>query len=174
MDEQACRRILEVSDQASMDEIQQAYHLLKRLYGNEQALFAVPSMEEFAPENRAEILQDIESAYQTLCRILEQAKVPVQVVPVALPEDHRPVDGRTLRSLREASGATLEYLASQTHVRLDYLRALEEERFWDLPLAAVNVRGFLTAYVTEIGLPVEQVVSPYMDRFLKWQARRGR
>ena len=84
------------------------------------------------------------------------------------------MDGSALRRTREAAGATLDFIAAQTHVRVEYLSALEEERFWDLPPAAVNVRGFLSAYATEIGLPAEEVVPLYMQRFLQWQARRGK
>jgi cytoskeletal protein RodZ len=59
-------------------------------------------------------------------------------------------------------------------VRVEYLSALEEEHFERLRLAAVNVRGYLTAYVNAIGLAAEEAVPPYMEKFLEWQARSGR
>jgi hypothetical protein len=34
------------------------------------------------------------------------------------------------------------------------------------------VRGFLTAYVTELGLPAEALVAAYMQRFQQWQGQR--
>lgn len=174
MEASECRRILEVSEEASMEDITQAYHLLKRFYGNERAVFTAPSMDEFAPEAREEILQEIETAYRELMRIQEASAPQIHPVPVVLPEGDRPLDGRALRGLREAAGVTLEYVSHKTHVRLEHLSALEEERYWDLPPAAVNVRGFLSAYAAEIGLPVEEVVVPYMQRFQKWQARRAK
>jgi len=166
MDPRACRRILEVPDDASMEDIAQ------RIYENDRAVYAAPSMDEFSPQAREEVLAEIEAAYRELVRLHAEAQPQVHIVPVALPERDRPIDGRTLQSLRESQGITLDYVSSQTHVRLEHLQALEEERFWDLPPAAVNVRGFLSAYASEVGLPVDEVVPPYMERFLKWQARR--
>ena len=172
MDERQCRRILEVAEAASMEDILQAYHLLKRIYEKEQTVFTAPSMDEFAPEARAEILDDIESAYHELLRLHAEVQPQLHPPPLDLPSADLPTDGAGLRRIREAAGVSIEYVASQTHVRAEYLSALEEERFGDLPPAAVNVRGFLTAYATEIGLPAEEVVPMYMSRFLQWQARR--
>ncbi len=172
MDEGQCRRILEVTEDASAEDITQAYLLMKRIYEREQAIFAAPSMDEFAPEAREAILEEIEAAYRELSRLQSAAQPRIHPLPIILPVGSLPSDGEALRSFREAAGVSLEYVASQTHVRVEFLSALEEERFWDLPLAAVNVRGFLSAYATEIGLPAEAVVPPYMQRFQQWQARR--
>ena len=84
------------------------------------------------------------------------------------------MDGKALRRFREAAGVPLDLVASRTHVRAEHLRALEEERYWDLPPAAVNVRGFLAAYLAELGLPVDEIAAPYMERFQAWRARRQR
>jgi hypothetical protein len=157
-----------------MDDITQAYQRMKRIYENDQAVYAAPSMDEFSPEAREGVLAEVEEAYRELVRLHAEAQPQVHVVPVALPERDHPIDGRTLRGLRESQEITLEYVSSQTHIRMEHLQALEEERFWDLPPASVNVRGFLSAYASEIGLPVEEVVPPYMERFQKWQARRTR
>jgi hypothetical protein len=172
MDEQECRRILEVSADASLEDITHAYHTMKRIYEGEHSLFIVPSMDEFSPEARSAVIEEIETAYRELCRIRAEAKPQIHTERLSIPEADRPIDGKTLRSLREAAGVTLDYISSQTHVRLEYLTALEEDRFWDLPPAAVNVRGFLSMYAAEIGLPVERIVPAYMDRFQKWQTRR--
>ena len=172
MDERQCRRILEVSEAASWEDINQAYPLLKRIYEKEQAFFTAPSMDEFAPEAREEILAEIEAAYRELSRLHSEAQPQLQPLPVTLAITELPVDGEALRRFRETAGVSLEYVAAQTHVRVEHLSALEEERFWDLPVAAVNVRGFLSAYATAIGLPAESVVPPYMQRFQQWQARR--
>ncbi len=171
MDENQCRRILEVPADASMEAITQAYQLMKRIYEKEEALFTAPSMDEFASEARAEVLEEIEAAYRELSRLHAEALPQVRPVSATLPEGPLPGDGRSMRRVREAAGVSLEYVASQTRVRAEYLSALEEERYWDLPPAAVNVRGFLSAYATEIGLPADDVVPPYMQRFQQWQAR---
>jgi len=170
--EGACREILEVSPDASLEEITQAYHRLKRFYQDDRMPFTAPSMDEFSEEARNEILKDLEAAYGELCRRLEASQPHGHPVPP--PETPLPVDGPALRQVREAEGLSLDFIAAQTHVRREYLQALEEERYADLPQAAVNVRGFLGAYVTELGLPTEAVVHGYMQRYLQWQGRRQR
>ncbi len=168
-----CREILEVSEAATLEEIHQAYQRLKRLYEDERASFLAPSMDEFSPEAREAILAELTAAHNGLCQQHEAAHPQIHVLPPPpLDEAHLPTDGPSLRRIREATGATLEYLASETHVREDFLKALEEERFADLPHAAVNVRGFLAAYVTELGLPTETIVAGYMQRYQAWQSGR--
>ncbi|MDP2876320.1 MAG: helix-turn-helix domain-containing protein, partial [Holophaga sp.] len=134
-----------------MDEINHAYHLLTRVYGNAEGSVAAPSMDEFSAEARAQVLKQIEFAYSELRKIHTQTQRPVHP-PAPILEAHLPVDGAMLRGVRESVGISLEELASQTHIRLDYLSAMEEERFGDIPLPAVIIRGFLSIFVTEIGL----------------------
>ncbi len=173
LDEKRCREVLEVGDTVTLEEIHQAYHRLKRLYEDERASFLAPSMDEFSPEAREAILAELETAHRRLCQQHEAAHPQIHVVPPPpLDEAHLPTDGPSLRKIREVTGATLEYLASETHVREDYLKAIEDERFADLPHAAVNVRGFLSAYVTELGLPTETIVAKYMERYQAWQSGR--
>lgn len=173
LEEGRCREILEVPDTATLEEIHQAYQRLKRLYEDDRASFLAPSMDEFSPEAREAILVELTAAHNRLCQQHEIAHPQIHVLPPPpLDEAHLPTDGPSLRKIREATGATLEYLASETHVREDFLKALEEERFADLPHAAVNVRGFLAAYVTELGLPTEAIVDGYMQRYQAWQSGR--
>ena len=172
MDERACLRILELPEGASLGEITQAYQLMRRIYAKEQAVFTAPSMDEFAPDAREEVLADIEAAYLELTRLHAEPSSPARPAPSPLPEDGTPLDGQALRRVRERAGLTLDHVASRTHIRAEYLRALEDERFTDLPPAAVNVRGFLAAYAEEIGLRAEDAVPAYMQRFQQWQARR--
>jgi len=170
-DEAACRQILEVAPEASMDEVVQAYHRLKRIYQDDHAPFTAPSMDEFSEEARSAVLADIEMAYRELCQVLAEAKPQAHAAPPPALSARLPVEGPALREVREAEGLSLDFIAAQTHVRRDYLQALEEERYADLPHAAVNVRGFLMAYVTELGLPVDAVVHGYMLRYQQWQNR---
>ena len=175
LDEARCRQILELSPAPTLEQINQAYHRLKRLYEDERAPFLAPSMDEFSDEVRTQVLAELEAAHRELCRCFEAAHPQIRRVPLpVLDEANLPMDGPGLRKLREASGATLEFLASETNVRSDFLKALEDERFEDLPHAAVNVRGFLTAYVNQLGLPAEAIVAGYMHRYQHWQASHPR
>lgn len=172
LDERRCRQILEVAPTASREEIAQSYHRLKRIYQDGGTAFLSASMDEFSDEARGEILREIEQAYQALSRLQAQAQPLIHPTPPPTVKSHLPLDGAALREVREAEGLSLDFIAAQTHVRREYLQAFEEERFADLPHAAVNVRGFLAAFVSEMGLPVEPVVHGYMQRYQQWQARQ--
>ncbi len=171
MSERQCLRTLALPEGASAEQISHAYALLKRVYGTETANHVAPAMEEFSPEARAAVLAEIEEAYQTLSRRHDVTRQtphpPVQPLVATL---H--LEEANLRELREALGLSLDLVAAQTRIRQEYLRALEEERFADLPLAAVNIRGFLTAFVKHLGLAEEPFVPAYMQRYRDWQARR--
>lgn len=174
MEERQCLRILEIPEDASMEDITQAYQMMKRIYEKEESVFTAPSMDEFSPEAREGILAAIEAAYHELVRIHAGSRPQFQPPPVAPPPGDLPLDGKALRRFRENLGVSLGHVAAQTHVRVEHLRALEDERYSELPPAAVNVRGFLTAYVSELGLPADDIVPPYMRRFQAWRARRGK
>lgn len=171
MSERQCLRSLGLAEGASLEQISHAYGLLKRAYGNEAANHIAPAMEEFSPEAREAALAEIEEAYQTLTRSHEGT-------PPSLHQAGKPLaatfhlEGASLKELREALGIPLDLVAAKTNIRPDYLTALEEERFLDLPLAAVNIRGFLTAFLKALGLPAEPFVPAYMQRYQAWQACR--
>jgi cytoskeleton protein RodZ len=65
--------------------------------------------------------------------------------------------GQQLREAREARGLSIEDVAQGTRIRVAYIRALEDERFADLP-APVYVRGFLRNYATFLGLDAEELI----------------
>lgn len=72
--------------------------------------------------------------------------------------------GARLRTLREVEELSRQEVAEQSHVREEYVAALEEGRFDDLP-AAVYVRGFLRAMARALSARPEQLVALY-DREL--------
>lgn len=65
--------------------------------------------------------------------------------------------GQQLREAREARGLSIDDVAQGTRIRPAYVRALEEERFADLP-PPVYVRGFLRNYATFLGLDAEELI----------------
>lgn len=65
--------------------------------------------------------------------------------------------GALLRQERETRGISLETVAEATKIGKNYLRALEEDRYQDLP-AAAYLPGFIRAYATYLGLPVDELV----------------
>jgi hypothetical protein len=171
LDEARSRRTLEVGPDATLDEITRSYHLLKRIYAKDLAVFTAPAMDEFAVDARREVLEEIEAAYALLCGKAQAQPAPL---PARTGEpDRPPAAPRTvLGRAREAAGMTLDQVAAETHVRPEYLAALEQEDFQGLPLAPVNVRGYLTAFVQAVRVPEEDVVTGYMARFVRWHSQR--
>jgi cytoskeleton protein RodZ len=72
--------------------------------------------------------------------------------------------GPALRKARLLRGKSLEEASRETHIRADYLRALERERF-DALLGDVYVRGFLRSYSTYLGLDPGKVLTVYNRYF---------
>jgi cytoskeleton protein RodZ len=72
--------------------------------------------------------------------------------------------GPALRKARLLRGKSLEEASRETHIRADYLRALERERF-DALLGDVYVRGFLRSYSAYLGLDPTKVLTVYNRHF---------
>lgn len=65
--------------------------------------------------------------------------------------------GTLLRQAREAKNISLEAAAEATKIGRNYLRALEDDRYQDLP-AAAYLSGFVRMYATYLGLPADELV----------------
>ncbi|BDU73614.1 helix-turn-helix domain-containing protein [Mesoterricola silvestris] len=165
--EARCREILEVDPGAGLDEIRRAHTFLKGLYAGS----TLPTMDEFDPEAQARVLAEVEAAFAELCGLLDGPQPPPRPVPAPARDPGGVLDGPALRRTREAAGFTLERMAGETHVRISYLQALEEESFLDLPSAAVIVRGYLTAYFAALGQDPGGTVADYVQRFQRWQGK---
>jgi cytoskeleton protein RodZ len=72
--------------------------------------------------------------------------------------------GNSLRTARGRQGLELAEVDADTHIRMRYLKALEDERF-DLLPGAAYVRGFLRTYANYLGLEADPFVDEYNARF---------
>lgn len=70
--------------------------------------------------------------------------------------------GERLKKEREKRGMTLEDVAGVTKISVRNLRALEQEKFDQMPGGIFN-RGFVRSYARHLGLDDEQVVADYME-----------
>ena len=68
--------------------------------------------------------------------------------------------GAALRDARENRGLSLAEVSARTKIRIEQLRALEDNAFERLP-ERIFVRGFIRAYAREVGLDPESVVSHF-------------
>lgn len=75
----------------------------------------------------------------------------------------RPGDlGASLKNARTARGMELADVAELTHVRKEYLRALEEGRYADLP-EDVYTRNFVKLYAQAVGLDPDRTMTAYQS-----------
>jgi cytoskeleton protein RodZ len=73
--------------------------------------------------------------------------------------------GSSLRDTRLRQGLDFVELESRTKIRAKYLRALEDERFDQLP-AHTYVKGFLRTYAEALGLDGGPYVDEYNSRYV--------
>lgn len=71
--------------------------------------------------------------------------------------------GAFLSEVRRYKNITLEEVAEITKIGINYLRALEEEKFSEF-IAPVYIRGFLAQYARVIGLDPVEVCQSYLGR----------
>ena len=76
--------------------------------------------------------------------------------------------GASLRSAREALGASVEEAAWRTRIRPEYLRALEEERF-DACGHLAHARAHLHSYARFLGLDAQALVRDYSEQIERLQ-----
>ena len=69
--------------------------------------------------------------------------------------------GEKLRKQREQRGIALDALSNTTKISTCMLRALEDERFDQLPGGVFN-EGFVRAYARQVGLNEEETVADYL------------
>jgi transcriptional regulator with XRE-family HTH domain len=77
-----------------------------------------------------------------------------------------------LRAAREEKGLTLDRVAEETRIPLNYLEALESESF-DLFTSDLHARGFLRNYASFLGLDPEEMISLHDQMRGSLQGRRG-
>ena len=70
--------------------------------------------------------------------------------------------GARLKREREKRSITLEDVSVSTKISLRMLRALEEERFEQLPGGIFN-KGFVRAYARHLGIDEDQAVADYLE-----------
>lgn len=78
-----------------------------------------------------------------------------------MPPEQKAGFGEKLRREREMRGITLDEIATQTKISARNLRALEEEKFDQLPGGIFN-KGFVRAYAKFLGIDEEHMVAEYV------------
>jgi curved DNA-binding protein CbpA len=178
---------LELTPDATPQEIRSAYLRLKSAYGKEN----IAHYTLFSKEETEAMLHKIEEAYLTLSNpekrrsydqsqgLVQQDRAYTTPMPTysstvasiepsthdvdILIESEQDWSGMAIRRIREAKKISVEDLADFTRISKIYLVALEEEDYQKLP-AVVYCRGFLQQISKRLKLPAEIVVNKYITR----------
>jgi flagellar biosynthesis protein FlhG len=190
-EEQTYYEILETEPGVSDEEIRRAYRLIKDVYATGSLVIAglyedhelaelharVNAAHDtlFAPERRR--LYDLALPEADLARAVRAAANAARRAPVGAPEE-RPeaseaildpgaeITGAVLRKVREARGLELGDISQRTKISERYLRAIEDERFGDMP-AAVYVRGYVMELARVLRIDAHRVTESYLQRYRK-------
>ena len=194
--------VLEVPRDASLEAIDRAYQILHEAYAAESlALYSVFSegdaeLMRDRLEEAHRVLSDFELRREyDASSPKAKGGVPVEVdtrlegndgwadvSPLESPptlgdQMEEPEDGNWngdfLRRARIHAGIELEQIAEITKIGIRTLRLLEDDAYEDLP-ATVYVRGFVTAYVSTIGIEPTRVVASYIQRLEESRLDEGR
>ena len=196
--EQNFYEIFEIPTTATREQIEQAYALAKKTYGDQ----SLATYSLFDSEERKEIIRKIHLAYETLSdekrrraydqELLGQAGPPKPLhpvsdsfkaaAPVSKPDPQKPatpafepvniesMTGIDLRQIRERRGLPLQEIASKTRINITYLEFLEKNQFRSLP-PAVYLRSYVLQYARLLGLDASRVADRIL--FLVEQAKRS-
>jgi DnaJ-class molecular chaperone len=176
--------VFEIAASATRVQIDQAYELAKKTYGdNSLATYSL-----FDSEERKEIIRKIHLAYETLSdenrrkqydrevlglaapeKPAPHAPEPVKVAPgAAAPaslkssaETFEPIEiesltGVQLRQIRERRGIPLQEIANKTRINITYFQFLEKNQFRSLP-PPVYLRSYVIQYARLLGLDGDRV-----------------
>ena len=179
--EQDHYELLEISRNASPDEIERAYRLACSTYSSD----SMAGLSVFGDGDVEVIRQRLDLAYEVLrdaharaaydADLEKEVSAFASVLPASeemappstledLDDQGGEFDGPRLRRLRMHRGVEIDDIANVTKVNPTYLEFIEEERFSELP-AAVYVRGFVMGYASSVGLDPRRVADSYMGRY---------
>jgi curved DNA-binding protein CbpA len=175
--EQNFYEVLEVSPDASPEQLARAYALAKRHFSGG----SLGSYSLFDSAERTEVLARIEEAWRTLSsrdqrarydrEVLGRVPAPATSAATGAPAPPAPatapslalteVTGAALRARRESIGVPLQEIARNTRISIAYLQFIEEDHVKGLPHDAY-LRGYLTQYAKAVGLDPHTVADGYI------------
>jgi flagellar biosynthesis protein FlhG len=192
-EEQTYYEILETEPGVSDEEVRRAYRAIKDIYASGSlvisGLYEEHELGElharvnaahdtlFAPDRRR--LYDLALPEADLARAVRAAVSAGRRTPAPLGAAEERVEtseatidpdaeitGEFLRKVRQTRGIELGDISQRTKISERYLRAIEEERFADMP-AAVYVRGYVMEYARSLRMDAHRVTESYLARYRK-------
>ena len=196
-DEQTYYEILETEPGVSDEEVRRAYRAIKDIYASGSLVIAGLYEEHeladlharvnaahdtlFAPDRRrlydlalpeADLARAVRAAANAGRRaaapLAAAAEERIETSEIAIDPDAE-VTGAYLRKVRQTRGIELSDISQRTKISERYLRAIEDERFSEMP-AAVYVRGYVMEYARALRMDAHRVTESYLVRFRKGTA----
>jgi len=158
-------KILEVSENASFQDIKASYLHLKNLYSSNSRIFS--SFTDDTIEKKKEILKEIEKSYLKLKSYFESnertksLETEQRVKENKIPEFEK-YSGDSLRIIREVLDIEIEEVAFATGISLAHLKAIEQENFELLPPKAY-IKAFVRKYAEFLSLDPIKVSNDYIN-----------
>ena len=118
---------------------------------------------EYLKLNTSELVQALEGDLRAGPVVNSPPPTLDEIIPAVTGSDAIFTElGRKLRSQRELMGLSLEDVERHTHIRMHYVRALEEGDISHLP-SPVQGRGMLSNYAAFLGLNTEVILLQFAD-----------
>ncbi len=162
---------LELTPEASLSEVKKSYHLLKGLYSG-TSIVTMSVEDEISDEEKTEILNQIEEAYQNLLNFFQEyPTVPGDAERIVSGEDFQDTlseitsfSGPVLKQIREKLNIGLHEIAMVTKIQIRYLENIEADDYAALP-DEVYTRGFVKAYAKHLSLDPKKVADDFIEEY---------
>jgi curved DNA-binding protein CbpA len=166
--------LLDLSPEATIDEIRKNYSDLKALYSGDSIEITALNG-DYSQELIQDYISRLDSAYEELALLLEN-KRPVVIKKTIMMDDGmcdwikniNNFTGVALRTIRERMGVDLKEIFAATRIQPQYLEDIENEQFSSFR-AEVYLRSYLIEYTRFLSLDTQKVLTDYLPRYRKFQ-----
>lgn len=181
-----CFRVLELRPNASLQDIRNSYQRLKDLYASDNIAVSAIA-EDFPPEYKKEILDQIDEAYNNLIGFYKDKEKEIEIKEkkererniLAYDDELREYvanvqsfSGEVLKKIREKLKVDLAEIANFTKIRKQYFDDIEHEKFVSFT-SEVYLRGYVIAYAHYLILDPVKVANDYVARYRAWKTSNG-
>lgn len=165
--------LLELSPEATIDEIHKKYSNLKALYSGDSIEISALNV-DFPEDLKQEYLSRLDDAYEQLKLMLENNKTTGVKKTVVVDEELcdwiktiNCFTGVALKKIRERMGVELKDIFTATRIQPQYLEDIENEQFNSFR-AEVFLRSYVVEYARFLSLDAQAVLADYLPRYRKF------
>jgi len=170
--------LLELSPEATIDDIRKNYSDLKTLYSGDSIEITALNG-DYSQELIEDYLSRLDDAYEKLNLLLENKRPEVVIKSVMMDDGMcdwiksiNCFTGVALRTIRERMGVDLKEIFAATRIQPQYLEYIENEQFSSFR-AEVYLRSYIIEYTRFLSLDTQRVLADYLPRYRKFQERRA-